>query len=98
MITRTGGTERAMVVNGYTWTELPTPDYNVRVLTVQPVTPIVRRVRLRHVGEQSPPAGRKEGLHAAVELGHRAQRHHRRQGPRASVGDRNRSGMPAWPR
>ncbi|MCA1674198.1 MAG: hypothetical protein LC799_19080, partial [Actinobacteria bacterium] len=29
----TGGTERAMVVDGYTWTPLPGTDYELRALT-----------------------------------------------------------------
>jgi hypothetical protein len=36
-VTWTGGTERAMVVDGYTWSALPGTDYEVRALTVQPL-------------------------------------------------------------
>ncbi|MGH4025785.1 MAG: hypothetical protein ACRDRV_14510 [Pseudonocardiaceae bacterium] len=37
MTTWTGGTERALVVDGYTWTVLPGTDYEMRVLTVRPL-------------------------------------------------------------
>lgn len=36
-VTWTGGTERATVVDGYTWTVLPGTGYEVRALTVQPL-------------------------------------------------------------
>ncbi|MCA1707044.1 MAG: hypothetical protein LC808_28770 [Actinobacteria bacterium] len=32
-----GGPERAMVVDGYTWTAIPCTDYEVRALAVQPL-------------------------------------------------------------
>jgi len=35
--TWTGGTERALVVDGYTWTVLPGTDYEMRALTVRPL-------------------------------------------------------------
>jgi hypothetical protein len=40
-----------MVVDGYTWTELPIPDYEVRVLTVQP---LALRYRPRSGGPRAP--------------------------------------------
>ena len=52
-ITWTGGTERAMVVDGYTWTYLPDTDYEVRALTVQPLA-----LRYRPRGWPNRAAGR----------------------------------------
>lgn len=46
-----GGTERAMVLNGYTWTVLPGTDYEVRALTVQP---LALRYRPRPEGPRAP--------------------------------------------
>ena len=37
IVTWTGGTERAMVVNGYTWTRIPGTDIEVRALTDKPL-------------------------------------------------------------
>jgi hypothetical protein len=39
----TGGTERAMVVNGYTWSRVPGTDVEVRALTDRPLA-----LRYRH--------------------------------------------------
>lgn len=33
----TGGAERAMVVDGYTWTRIPGTDFEVRALSVRPL-------------------------------------------------------------
>lgn len=37
VVTWTGGTERAMVVDGYTWTRIPGTDADVRALTEKPL-------------------------------------------------------------
>jgi hypothetical protein len=37
IVTWTGGTERAMVVDGYTWTRIPGTDLEVRALTDKPL-------------------------------------------------------------
>ena len=37
VVTWTGGTERAMVVDGYTWTRIPDTDLEVRALTDKPL-------------------------------------------------------------
>jgi hypothetical protein len=50
-VTWTGGTERAMVVDGYTWTSLPGTDYEVRALGVRP---LALRYRPRPDGPRAP--------------------------------------------
>ncbi len=37
IVSWTGGTERAMVVDGYTWTRIPGTDLEVRALTDKPL-------------------------------------------------------------
>ena len=37
IVTWTGGTERAMVVDGYTWTRIPGTDFEVWALTDKPL-------------------------------------------------------------
>jgi hypothetical protein len=43
----TGGTERAMVVDGYTWSRVPGTDVEVRALTTRPLALRHRRPRSR---------------------------------------------------
>jgi hypothetical protein len=51
LTTWTGGTERAMVVEGYTWTRLSGTDYEVRALAVRP---LALRYRPRPDGPRAP--------------------------------------------
>jgi hypothetical protein len=49
-----GGTERAMVVDGYTWTRIPGTDFEVRALTERP---LALRYRPRGISGPHPAPG-----------------------------------------